>query len=192
MPRRFIYNNHIPSVSKTLVNSGLTYNGVNGSGKSFTWTVPEDLVSMQFECYGSGGFSIMNSGGGGGAYAKTTSVLLYKNNVVTISIPSNYAGQPVVQCYSGSTIYCKAQGGDNEGNLTPGTAANSVGDVKYSGSARSGQVGGNAGNYGSGGGAGGAYGSAGGVPGGGAGGSIGGGGLVGGVGKVILTFSYYI
>jgi|GEM_PF-1588309 len=99
---------------------------------SFQWTVPCDVTQITVEAWGAGGDASNSSAGGGGAYAKK---IINVSPGTTYTIQVGSGGATNTSRHSGfylvsSNILLMAEGALGG---TRGTAANSIGDVKFSG-----------------------------------------------------------
>lgn len=122
------------------------------SGTSTTWSAPFNCTSVVFECWGpgGGGTSLTNSsydlkggsGGGGGAYAKKTIYSVSAGQTFSLVVgsagSSGIGGNPTI-ISSGVTEYCKAAGGNSDGDNIIGSggqggqAIDCIGDIIYAG-----------------------------------------------------------
>lgn len=121
-----------------------------------TWTVPSDWTSSSntIEAIGGGGHGASNNhgggSGGGGAYAKISNLSLTPGASVTyrvVATSDTVFNTTATTCVGSPTpSVCAAAGATASGTTdgTGGTAANSIGTVKYSGSAGNFSGGGNA------------------------------------------------
>jgi len=152
MGRRLIYTrNH--ATGGILSGGTITYNGSAGyPAVTGTWLVPENLVSLTIECYGSGwaGFYSVNGttggdGGASGSYAKQVNYTFNKGDILSYYMLTYYLGHDKTKVYSGATTYCQADGAGETSRTDKGLAANSIGSTVTDGnvgSARNGYIGG--------------------------------------------------
>lgn len=126
--RREISHTTLDGHDLQLVSATVVFLTATGAG---SWPKPADWndAANTVECIGSGGWaavgtSISNSGGGG-AYAKKYNVAIAGASA-SYNVPAAHGGDT----WFGSTGTVLAKGGSNPAG---GTAAASVGDVKYSG-----------------------------------------------------------
>lgn len=118
-----------------------------------TFTIPSSVIGLRVECIGAGGAggrvtpsnfadTDAGGGGGGGAYARSivpvTAGVVFdlfvgkggKNDGSSLNGEDSYFGNPaIVKAEGGQT----RNGNDNEAGVDGGQAANSIGDVTYSG-----------------------------------------------------------
>lgn len=100
-----------------------------------TWVVPADWNNLAntVELVGAGAVSggcAGDCGGGGGAYAKKTNVVLTAGATVNIQVGVTFTGTVLTDTWFSSAAFLKAQGG---AGVVGGSAASSVGTVKYGG-----------------------------------------------------------
>lgn len=101
------------------------------SGSS--WTVPADCTSINWvDCIGAGGDGLLVSlavqGGGGGAYARKNTISVAPGASIAYQV-----GTGVDTVFGGTSLASCICGAQAASGRTAGTAAASVGDVKYSG-----------------------------------------------------------
>lgn len=120
---------------------------------SHTFTIPTSVIGLRVECVGAGGAGgrvtpsnwlddDASGGGGGGAYARSIVSVVEgstydlfvgkggKNDGSNVNGENSYFANPaVVEAEGGRT----RSGSDNEAGVVGGQAANSLGDVTYSG-----------------------------------------------------------
>lgn len=110
------------------------------SAGTYSWTVPEDVTSVSVVCVGAGGSSAAaNGSGGGGALAYKNDIAVTPGDTYTIIInaPANGSSNGDASFSLSGTQLVLAKGG-SVGGANPtaapgGSAASSIGDVKYSG-----------------------------------------------------------